>query len=471
MVQLLEDLQDCKHKLRSAMETVEAERDRLKGYQVDISLSCIDDFLIDGSGGALTGLLAYRGTEMYARLSDEEQDVRGRNAEELQHVLLALVAKHKANQHEHNEHIFGAIQEIATQFTHDVHSTASTFTADIAALRSVITACSPANIHAAHNVSHALVETLCELTVSTKGVTSAVQNVLLKDPHKSALKAAELHSLPRGAGGRFNSGDSAANLSPSEIDALIAQNEALKTRIEQMRKNTAQLRNNVASSQINQSSSSSSSAKKAPQSSQRRPSKERSHNYSDNDEEKDDSGFEPDTSGPLDLASLEVPQTETLPGVVAEYLFRFLCKHVQGLLETHPMAATGIPLDIFQETSKELATQVTAPATTALLAFVRHKGVSDATLTGLEGVRDVGVIADDRLRSVIIEGVRHSVQVGSVHSEITALSTLYLTYLHSRLGLKGSLFPTAAPVATTVPEVVVSRSSPPASRQKQQQQQ
>lgn len=66
-----------------SIESAESERDRLKGYQVDISSQCIDEFLIDSTGGALSGLMAYQHSDAFQRMNYEEQDERSRNAEEV----------------------------------------------------------------------------------------------------------------------------------------------------------------------------------------------------------------------------------------------------------------------------------------------------------------------------------------------------------------------------------------------------
>ncbi len=78
-----QDLREAKLKLHSAIEVVESERDRLKGYQVDISSSCIDDYLVESSDGALSGLMAFRNSDHFSRLSEEEQYERTNAADEV----------------------------------------------------------------------------------------------------------------------------------------------------------------------------------------------------------------------------------------------------------------------------------------------------------------------------------------------------------------------------------------------------
>ena len=107
----------------------------------------------------------------------------------------------------------------------------------------------------------------------------------------------------------------------------------------------------------------------------------------------------------------------------------------------------GIPVDVLHETAKELAKQVQSLAATALISYAHHRGVENlmnavpASTSSSAATPDpsggLNLIPDAAIRSVIQEGVKHTVQVAAVHAEITTLATLYLTYLHSRYGSDG----------------------------------
>lgn len=98
--------------------------------------------------------------------------------------MLALVAKHKANQHEHNEYIFSRIQDIVTLFLHNNHATLDSLADDLNRLRTVIEASSAKMLYTADNISQALTNALVELTVTSKPAVTAAQHVLIKDPSK-----------------------------------------------------------------------------------------------------------------------------------------------------------------------------------------------------------------------------------------------------------------------------------------------
>lgn len=180
-------MKECKQRLKAAIDSVEAERDRLKGYQVDISSSCIDQFLMDGSEGSLSVLLNHQTSEGFLRLGEEQREERRHTCEEVQRELVALIARHKSNQHEQNELVFGRIQALCARFTQDLSASAESFESEIAQLRAVIdVAAGPALVQAGELLSQHIVDAIVEYAVSNKTVTAAASrgNVMLKDPSR-----------------------------------------------------------------------------------------------------------------------------------------------------------------------------------------------------------------------------------------------------------------------------------------------
>lgn len=180
-------MKECKQRLRSAIESVEAERDRLKGYQVDISSSCIDQFLMDGSDGSLSALLTLQASEGFLRLGEEQREERRAAGEEVRGALLALIARHKANQHEQNELVFGRIQAICARFSSDFSSSVESFEAELEQLRAVVDVLSgPSLVSAGDQLSQHIIDAVVEYAVGNKAVTAAAarSNVMLKDPSR-----------------------------------------------------------------------------------------------------------------------------------------------------------------------------------------------------------------------------------------------------------------------------------------------
>ncbi len=103
---------------------------------------------------------------------------------QLQRALLVIVARHKANQQEHNEFIFGKLQDLCTQFMHDPAATAASLGDDIAQLRAVVEACSPRALYTAEDLSAALVSAMVESVAGHRAVEKAASTVMLKDPSK-----------------------------------------------------------------------------------------------------------------------------------------------------------------------------------------------------------------------------------------------------------------------------------------------
>ena len=103
---------------------------------------------------------------------------------QVQQLLLSIVAKHKARQHECNELIFSRIQAISNQFVANNQCTAATLADDIDQLRSVVSLLGVQNITTAEQLSATLVLGMTDYATNHKNVVNAASSVLLKDPTK-----------------------------------------------------------------------------------------------------------------------------------------------------------------------------------------------------------------------------------------------------------------------------------------------
>lgn len=74
---------------------------------------------------------------------------------------------------------------------------------------------------------------------------------------------------------------------------------------------------------------------------------------------------------------------------------------------------SGIPVDILQETSKEITQQVLPVATTALKAYIIHVGkIPDiSTVEGIRTCTDIRSVQDGNVRRAVEEGAAHTTQV------------------------------------------------------------
>lgn len=165
---------------------------------------------------------------------------------------------------------------------------------------------------------------------------------------------------------------------------------------------------------------------------------------------------------------------ERLPKVVERFLLKELAEHARMVIEVHPLAETlseGMLLRLMKDLSKE----VQGIAAAAFFAFLHHRqGIVELPECLMDGtVQDIDKDVDlnglpfsaEVTRAVqhVREAVDHVLQVSSgregifalhllgillyfnslacfllVHTELSALATLYLTYLHCRPGEEGT---------------------------------
>jgi len=143
-------------------------------------------------------------------------------------------------------------------------------------------------------------------------------------------------------------------------------------------------------------------------------------------------------------------ETPDLPSTVESYINRRLTAHALVLLEGHPLATT-VSDAVLQRLSMQITQEIKAITTAAFFAYFRHKlemeieelpecffdgSTGEIPLNAQEeGTHEMNSTLTSEQRSVITmikEAGEHVVRVGPVHTELTALSTLYLTYLHGR---------------------------------------
>ncbi len=86
-----------------------------------------------------------------------------------------------------------------------------------------------------------------------------------------------------------------------------------------------------------------------------------------------------------------------------------------------------MPLDVLAETSKEIATQITPLAMSALRAYLIHKGINETTLEGIRTCTDIRNIFDQKVRTTVLDSVLHTTQVAA-----GTLSVLAIDVKHQR---------------------------------------
>lgn len=120
------------------------------------------------------------------------------------------------------------------------------------------------------------------------------------------------------------------------------------------------------------------------------------------------------------------------PSWLTDYIHRQATSHALQLVQGHPLAA-GAAVDMLSTTAIEVVEQMKEQLAMALLAYFHAKGVQVHDVVATAGnVRSFDDITESGTKMLLQEGLAHVLQVTSVHAEIVALTTLYLTYLHSR---------------------------------------
>lgn len=175
--------------------------------------------------------------------------------------------------------------------------------------------------------------------------------------------------------------------------------------------------------------------------------------------------------------------SERLPKCVEKFLLSELAAHAQQVIEGHPLAST-LTSAMIGNLSKELSREVQGIAAAAFFAYMHHRlGLSElpepllnGTITSILSAADAFAqlsIADQKVCEQVRQAVEHVLQVSTgnsivvcmlwsicssllkshynldgacstarltksllycntVHTEVSALVTLYLTYLHCR---------------------------------------
>jgi len=131
-----------------------------------------------------------------------------------------------------------------------------------------------------------------------------------------------------------------------------------------------------------------------------------------------------------------------LPLVVADHMQQHLASYALLLLEGHPLA-DSVSESFLAQLSEQLAREIRGMGAAAFHAYFKHKFRMDelpeslydgsiGAISGAEqGQRAVGP-EEAKIAAMVREAVEHTSQVSAVHTELMALATLYLTYLHGR---------------------------------------